>query len=584
MSYTAPIALMRAMLLHAAEIEKIGALDAFSEFDLGLIDPVLEEAGKLARDVIAPTNQPGHKAGAQLTDKGVETAPGFKDAYKAYCEGGWPTLAADPQYGGQGLPSALSLSVMEMMHSANMSFTLCLILTAGAIDALHQHGSDEIKARYLPKMIAGDWTGAMALTEPQAGSDVGALKTKAVPNPDGSYAISGQKIYITYGDHDLTENVVHLVLARLPDAPEGSKGISLFVVSKHHVNEDGSLGGRNDFKCIGLEKKMGIHASPTCVMEYDGAVGHMVGQPNRGLAAMFTMMNAARLQVGLEGVGVSEAAAQTAITYAAERKQFNTLLKDMPDVQRMIARIRASTLASRAICYAAAGAADMAQHHPDEDTRLAYQQRENLLIPLAKAWSTDRAVEATSRAVQVHGGMGFMDETLACQLYLDARITPIYEGTNGIQALDLIGRKLSGDNGQGMAALLAEIRQTANHAETSQDARLIRIGARLSAAADALSDATDWMLTAQRTDRTRAQGGATAYLKLAGDVAGGFYLARTALDMAEDDASDPTASELTAIAAFFAEDTLSSAPGAVSGITRAADVLTENAAVLINLR
>lgn len=579
MSYIAPINLMRAMLVHAAGLKDLAALEAFSEFDMDLVDPILEEAGKLARDVVAPTNQPGHHAGAVLTDDGVNTAPGSKEAYQAFCDGGWPTLAAPTEFGGQGLPGALSLAVMEMLHGANTAFALCPVLTMGAIDALHTHGSDELKARYLPKMVSGEWTGAMALTEPQAGSDVGALKTKAAPNADGAFSITGQKIFITYGDHDWTDNIVHLVLARLPDAPEGSKGISLFAVSKLHVDDGGALGARNAFKCIGLEKKMGIHASPTCVMEYDGAIGHMVGEPNKGLAAMFVMMNAARLQIGLEGVGVAEAAGQTAIAYAAERKQFNTALQDMPDVQRMIARIRATTLAARAICYAASGAADMAQHHPDADIRRAQKQREDLLIPLAKAWSTDRAVEAASLAVQVHGGMGYMNETLTCQLYLDARIAPIYEGTNGIQALDLIGRKLAGDDGAGMAALLAEIRKTAERAHANGHAPFNRISARLMAGADALSDAADWMLSAQRADRARAQAGASAFLKLTGDVVGGFYLARAALDMVKE-GDDPTAREVAALAVFYAEDVLSAAPGALAGVTGAADLLTENAAIL----
>jgi len=579
LSYSAPIKLMRAMLQHAADIETLSNLDAFAEFDTDLMDAVLDEAGKLARDIVAPTNQPAHEFGARLGDEGVTAAPMLKAGFEALRDGGWMSLSAQPEFGGQQLPRPLSLAFMEMLNGANTAFALAPILTLGAIDALQAHASDDLKQRFLPKMISGEWSGAMALTEPQAGSDVGALKTRAAPNDDGSYAITGQKIYITWGDHDHLDNVIHLVLARLPDAPQGSKGISLFAASKYHIEDDGTLAGRNSFKCIGLEKKLGIHASPTCVMEYDRARAHLIGEPHKGLAAMFTMMNAARLHIGVQGVGVSEAAAQSAIAYAAERRQFNTLLQDMPDIQRMIARIRATTLASRAICYATGFAADMAEYAADADTRKAAKQREDLLTPIAKAWSTDRSVEACSLAVQVHGGMGFMSETLACQLYQDIRITPIYEGTNGIQALDLIGRKLASDKGAGMAALLDDVRKTAERARTYGHAPFTRIAARLSAAADALSDATDWMLAAQRSDTARAQAGATAYLKLAGDVAGGYFLTRAALAMAADEA-DPTSGEVIATAAFFAEDILSTAPGQLASISCAADILTENADIL----
>ena len=579
MSYNAPIDLMRAMLVHAGKLEDLSNLPAFSEFDMDLIDAVLDESGKLARDVIAPTNQPAHEVGATLVGDDVKSAPMLENVFNAFRDGGWAGLSGPTEFGGQGLPKALGLAMMEMVNASNTSFALCPMLSQGAIEAIYLYGNDNLKQIYLPKMLSGEWTGAMALTEPQAGSDLGALKTKAAPNDDGTYAISGQKIYITWGDHDLADNIVHLVLARLPDAPAGSKGISLFLVSKYHLNGDGTPGERNSFKCIGLEKKMGIHASPTCVMEYDGATGHLVGEPNKGLAAMFVMMNSARLGVGVQGVGIAEAALQTAQAYAADRKQFGTPLQDMPDVQRMIARMRAATLASRAICFACASAADLAEHAPDEVTRQAAKARENLLTPLAKAWSTDRAVETTSLAVQVHGGMGFMAETLACQLYNDARITPIYEGTNGIQALDLIGRKLAADNGEAMAALLGEIRDVVKHAEKVNEPSFTRMAARLSAAADALSDATDWMLSAQRSDAARAQAGATAYLKLAGDVTGGFFLVRSSLDMRSEETA--TKQEVIAIAAFFSEVVLSAAPGQLASITSAADILSENADLLI---
>ncbi len=430
--------------------------------------------------MLAPLNPIGHKTGAKLTDAGVVAAPGLSDAYRQFVEGGWMGLAFPEAFGGQGLPKPLALAVFEMIHGANMAFGLCPLLSFGAIEALLAHGSEELQQTYLPKLISGEWTGAMNLTEPQAGSDVGALVTKAVPNGDGSYAITGQKIFITWGDHDMTPNIIQLVLARLPDAPAGSKGISLFVAPKFFVNADGSLGERNSFKCIGLEHKMGIHASPTCVMEYSGAKGWLVGEPNKGLAAMFTMMNSARLNVGLEGVAVGEAALQAGVAYAQDRKQGaapgvqgSAPIIHHPDVQRMLATMASGVQAARAICYACGAAADLAEHHPDEAVRKANKAREDLLTPLAKAWSTDRSIEVTNLGVQIHGGMGFMSETAAAQYYLDARITPIYEGTNGIQAMDLVGRKLSGDGGAAMAAMLADVRATAREARATNQPKFV---------------------------------------------------------------------------------------------------------------
>jgi 3-(methylsulfanyl)propanoyl-CoA dehydrogenase len=583
MPYTAPVSQIASTLARISRLEDIAATGAFPNFDADLVAPILDEANKLARDILAPLNPVGHKVGAKLTDNGVVAAPGFADAYAAFRDGGWMGLAFPEGYGGQGLPKVLALAVMEMVHGANMAFGLCPLLSFGAIEALLAHGSDELKKTYLPKLISGEWTGAMNLTEPQAGSDVGALKTKAVPNGDGSYAITGQKIFITWGDHDMTPNVVQLVLARLPDAPAGSKGISLFVAPKFFVNADGSLGGRNAYRCIGLEHKMGIHASPTCVMEYSGAKGWLVGEPNKGLAAMFTMMNSARLNVGLEGVAVGEAALQVALAYANDRKQGSApgvegsapIIKH-PDVQRMLATMAVNVQASRAICYACGAAADMAEHAADESVRKASKQREDLLTPLAKGWSTDRAVEAANLGVQVYGGMGFMAETPAAQLYLDARITPIYEGTNGIQAIDLVGRKVSGDGGAAMAAMLADTRTTAREARATNDAGFVAIADRLEAAAGALDEATQWILQTMKARRETALAGATAYLRLAGDVAGGRYLAQSAL--AARGASD--AAQAYALARFFADDTLSRAPGSVAGITAAAEATASAAAVL----
>ncbi|MEL7453303.1 MAG: acyl-CoA dehydrogenase family protein, partial [Pseudomonadota bacterium] len=449
MAYTAPVDDLAFALQKIARLDLATDLSALAAYDADLVEPILEEAGKLARDILGPLNSSGDKAGATLGPDGVAAAPGFADAYAAFKDGGWMGLSFPEQWGGQGLPKALALAVMEMVHGSNMAFGLCPMLTFGAIEALLAHGTDDQKATYLPKLISGEWTGTMNLTEPQAGSDVGALKTKAVPNDDGSYDIRGQKIYITWGDHDLTENIVHLVLARLPDAPSGSRGVSLFICPKRLVNPDGTLGELNRLSCIGLEKKLGIHASPTCVMEYDGAKAWLVGEPNKGLAAMFTMMNSARLNVGLEGVAVGEAAYQEAFAYAQERKQGKAPGVDGPapilhhaDVRRTLMVMRSRVMAARAICFATAMAADLAEHGETEEARSDAKLREELLTPIAKAWSTDRGVEVASLGVQVHGGMGFMDETLAAQFYRDARILPIYEGTNGIQAIDLAGRKL----------------------------------------------------------------------------------------------------------------------------------------------
>ena len=587
MGYRAPVEDMAFALRQLAGIDRLAG-GHFENFDNELIDPILEEAGKLASDVLAPLNQTGDEQGAQLTGDGVVAPHGFAEAYRQFAEGGWMGLAAPEEWGGQGLPRTLANAVMEMLHGANMSFGLCPMLSAGAIEALLAHGGEAEQKKYLPKLISGEWTGTMNLTEPQAGSDVGALKTKAVPQEDGSYAISGQKIYITWGDHDMTENIIHLVLARLPDAPEGSRGISLFVVPKVLVNEDGSLGARNGVKCIGLEKKIGIHASPTCVMEYEDATGWLVGEENKGLACMFTMMNAARLNVGLEGVGVSEAAYQTAYAYAQERKQGRVEGVDGPapilhhaDIRRTLTTMRANTMAARAICYACGVAADLVDSAGDEATREAARLREELLTPIAKAWSTDAGVEMASLGVQIHGGMGFMNETLAAQLYRDARIAPIYEGTNGIQAIDLVGRKLAMAEGRAMGDMVEEVRETARAARETNDPQLVQIADRLVAAADALDEATGWMKTAMKEDREKGLSGATAYLELAGDVIGGHFLAKGALSARADNSS--LRGRMTALAGFFAETSLAEAPGRVSGITRGGDSFLAESEALFGL-
>ena len=585
MPYNAPISQIAHTLSRIARLDELAATGAFPNFDADLVAPILDEANKLARDVLAPLNPIGHKTGAKLTETGVIAAPGLSDAYRQFVEGGWMSLAFPEAFGGQGLPKPLALAVFEMIHGANMAFGLCPLLSFGAIEALLAHGSGELQQTYLPKLISGEWTGAMNLTEPQAGSDVGALTTKAVPNGDGSYAITGQKIFITWGDHDMTPNIIQLVLARLPDAPPGSKGISLFVAPKFFVNADGSLGERNTFKCIGLEHKMGIHASPTCVMEYSGAKGWLVGEANKGLAAMFTMMNSARLNVGLEGVAVGEAALQAGIAYAQERKQGSVpgekgsvAIIRHPDVQRMLATMAANVQAARAICYACGAAADLAEHHPDEATRKAAKAREDLRTPLAKAWSTDRAIDVTNSGVQIHGGMGFMGETAAAQFYLDARITPIYEGTNGIQSIDLVGRKLSMDGGAAMRAMLDDVRTTARDARDTNQPKLVATADHLETAAGALESATVWMIATMGSARDVALSGATSYLRLAGDVVGGCLLTRAALN--EIGAAGQDTDKSVALAAYFAEDTLSRAPAAIAGITQASQTLQDLGAQL----
>jgi alkylation response protein AidB-like acyl-CoA dehydrogenase len=583
MTYAAPVSQIAHTLARIARLEELSATGAFPNFDADLVAPILDEANKLARDVLAPLNPIGHKTGAKLTDDGVIAAPGLKDAYRQFVEAGWMSLAFPEAFGGQGLPKPLALAVFEMIHGANMAFGLCPLLSFGAIEAILAHGTPEQQQMYLPKLISGEWTGAMNLTEPQAGSDVGALTTKAVPNGDGSYAITGQKIFITWGDHDMTDNIIQLVLARLPDAPAGSKGISLFVAPKFFVNADGSLGERNTFKCIGLEHKMGIHASPTCVMEYTNAKGWLVGEANKGLAAMFTMMNSARLNVGLEGVAVGEAALQAGVAYAKERKQGSipgekgsVAIIRHPDVQRMLLTMAANVQAARAICYACGAAADLAEHHPDDAARKAAKSREDLLTPLAKGWSTDRAIDVTNLGVQIHGGMGFMGETAAAQYYLDARILPIYEGTNGIQAMDLAGRKLSMDGGATMRAMIAEIRDHAADLARINDADFGHLGEVLDGAADALEGATDYMLAEMSANRDKGLAAATTYLKLAGDVVGGYFLCRSAY-AARETGDDPAA---LVLASYFAGDTLVRAHGTARALSEGAEAVNAAAGAL----
>jgi len=533
MTYAAPIADMRFALEACADLWTLR--ERYPDLDAETLAAILESAGQLASETLAPINRSGDRAGVKLANDVVTAVPGFREAYEAFKAGGWQGLAADPAYGGQGLPRAVALAVMETVHSANMSFGLLPMLTLGAIEAIETHGAVDQKALYLEKLITGEWTGTMNLTEPQAGSDLGALTTKAAPQADGSYAITGQKIFITWGEHDLAPNIIHLVLARIEGAPAGSKGISMFIVPKFR-DADGS---RNAVRCIGLEEKMGIHASPTCTMAYEGATGWLIGEENRGLAAMFTMMNAARLNVGMEGVAVAEAAYQKALAYARERTQAGLIINH-PDIRRMLMTMRSKIQAARAICYATAVAADNGD-----------KAREDLLTPIAKAWSTDLGVEAASLGVQIHGGMGFVEEGGAAQFYRDARIAPIYEGTNGIQAIDLYGRKLLGDRGEAMRVLIEEGRDIAGSTHP-----------KLNAAIDALAEATDYMLSASRED---ALAGAHAYLQLAGDVVGGMLLVKGG----DRDANSDQAASLR----FYARTVLARAPSRLAEIKIGADVL-----------
>jgi alkylation response protein AidB-like acyl-CoA dehydrogenase len=579
MSFKAPV---RDILYALTDIVGVGALEGagpFADFDHETLAAVLEAAGALASEVLAPLDHPGDQEGARYANGRVTAPAGFAAAYKAFSDGGWGGLAADPAFGGQGLPKAVELAVYEMTHAANIAFGLCPMLTSGAIEALHAHGDERQKRLYLPRMISGEWTGAMNLTEPQAGSDLSALTTRAEPDSQGGYRLNGQKIFITWGDHDLTDNIVHLVLARLPDAPEGSRGISLFLAPKRLVGEDGGLGEPNALRCASIEHKLGIHASPTCVMLYEGAQAELVGEPNRGLAQMFTMMNAARLNVGMEGVGVAERAYQRALNFALERRQGrsewsadrNALIFDHPDVRRMLADMRARVEAARAICLMTAVSADLTRAAPDAAAREAARLREELLTPIAKAWSSDIGVEVASLALQVHGGMGFIEETGAAQSYRDARIAPIYEGTNGIQAIDLVSRKLAMAEGAGFEALVTDMGVCAQTLTDHQDGRLTSLGVRLEAAVDALAAAASWL--SERRNSPHGLAGATPFLKLMGDVTGGWLLAKGALACAERATTDDYARARIGIAGHYADTLLAQAPGKVAGITAGAHPL-----------
>jgi alkylation response protein AidB-like acyl-CoA dehydrogenase len=585
MTYKAPVNDIVFTLNHEAGFDRLVQSGAYPDLSDDLVDAILDEAAKFADNVVAPLSWEGDQTGARLEDDGVKVPESFKQAYAKYVESGWSTLAAPTDYGGQGLPLALSNAVTEMMNS-NIGFQLCPMLSNGGMEALAAHASDEQKETYLSKIVSGEWSATMNLTEPHAGSDVGNIRAQATPQNDGSYLVRGTKIYITYGDHDMADNIVHLVLARTPGAPEGTKGISLFLVPKFLVNDDGSLGARNDVACIGLEEKLGIHASPTCVMafgENEGAIGWLVGAENRGMACMFTMMNNARLHVGLQGVGVAERATQHALAYAVERKQGRApgagkddneavAIINHPDVRRMLMSMRTMTEAARGICYENAVMADLA--HASGDA--AAQAKYDLLTPISKAFSTDIANEVAALGVQVHGGMGFIEETGAAQHVRDARILTIYEGTNGIQAIDLVGRKLPLGNGQVVRAYIGEMRETAEMCRQSNHPVLTQAAGELGDAIDALETATDWLLDRTKSNPMDTLAGATPYLRLFGLAAGGHYLAKGALAATQEEALDPAfVNRKLSSLRFFGANMLTTCGGLAASVMAGNDVVDD---------
>ncbi len=571
--YQAPIRDMQFVLNELIPLSAINTLPSFEEATEDLVAAILEEASKFATGVLSPLNWTGDREGSVLKDGKVTTPKGFRDAYLQYAEAGWIGLGGAPEHGGQGLPSVVATAVNEMWHSSNMAFTLCPMLTAGAIDAIEHHGSDAQKATYLEKLMSGQWAGTMNLTEPNAGSDLSVVATKATPEGD-HYRIKGTKIYITYGEHDFTENIIHLVLARLPDAPAGVKGISLFIVPKFLVRADGSLGERNDVKCISIEHKLGIHASPTAVMSYGegaGAIGYLVGEANRGLEYMFTMMNNARHAVGLEGVGISERAYQHAMNYALQRvqgrivgKQGNLPIAYHPDVSRMLMTMRSQIHAMRAVAYLASAEADRARKHPDSSVREAAQSRVDFLIPIVKAWSTEQAIEITSLGVQVHGGMGYVEETGAAQHFRDARITTIYEGTTAIQANDLLGRKLLRDKGAEASKLITEMRSVAKALSAHSHADLKSMGSKLESSIAALERAVTWTLSHYAANPAAAFMSSYPLLKCFGVVCGAWMLGRSSLIAAKhlaEGSGDPFYAQKIAVSLFYTHHVLSGAAG-----------------------
>ncbi|MCG5074534.1 acyl-CoA dehydrogenase [Paraburkholderia tagetis] len=539
--YNAPISDMLFAMKELAGLEEIAALPGGEDVTPETVQAVLQEAAKLCEEVLAPLNVEGDRNPSRWENGNVHTTPGFADAFRQYVAGGWQGVQHPQEYEGQGLPKLVGTPCMEMLNAANLSFALCPLLSDGAIEALLTAGSEEQKQRYVPKLISGEWTGTMNLTEPQAGSDLAAVRTRAEPQADGTYKLFGTKIFITWGEHDMAENIVHLVLARTPNAPEGVKGISLFIVPKFLVNDDGSPGARNDVHCVSIEHKLGIKASPTAVLQYGdhgGAVGQLIGEENRGLEYMFIMMNAARFAVGMQGVAIAERAYQKAAAYAKERVQSRPVdgsakaavtIIHHPDVRRMLSTMRALTEAARALAYVAAGESDRARRHPDEIVRAQHQARYEYLVPIVKGWSTELAIDVASLGVQVHGGMGFIEETGAAQFYRDARILAIYEGTTAIQANDLIGRKTLRDGGAAAKALVDEIGQTVVQLGAHEGPAFKSMAKHLALGQQALASAVGFVLANARRDPNAVFAGSVPYLKLAGIVLGGWQMARAML-------------------------------------------------------
>ena len=541
MTYSAPLKDMLFAMEHLAQIDQVAQLPGFEEAGLETAQAVLEECAKLCEGVVAPLNLPGDVAPSSLKDGVVTTTAGFKQAFRQYAEGGWQGLQHPQDFGGQGLPKTIGAACVEMLNSANLSFALCPLLTDGAIEALLTAGSDELKATYLEKLVTGEWTGTMNLTEPQAGSDLALVRTKADPQPDGSYKVFGTKIFITYGEHDMAENIVHLVLARVAGAPEGVKGISLFVVPKFLVNKDGSLGARNDVHCVSIEHKMGIKASPTAVLQYGdngGAIGYLVGEENRGLEYMFIMMNAARYAVGVQGIAVAERAYQHAVAYARERVQSRPVdgsvkasatIIHHPDVRRMLMTMRAYTEGCRAMAATAAAAYDASHHHADAQVREANAAFYEFMVPLVKGYSTEMSLEVTSLGVQVHGGMGFIEETGAAQYYRDAKILTIYEGTTAIQANDLVGRKTARDGGQTALAIAGQIEKTEAELAASGTPEALAVSRQLAAARQAFVEAVHFVSGQAKAEPNAVYAGSVPYLMLAGNLVAGWQMGRALL-------------------------------------------------------
>ncbi|MFZ6771426.1 acyl-CoA dehydrogenase [Undibacterium sp. SXout7W] len=581
MTYVAPVKDMLFAINELAGLSEVNALPGCEDATSETVEAVLEENAKFASEVVAPLNWEGDKAPSYWQDGQVFTTKGFKEAFKMFGGAGWQGVQHPQEFGGQGLPKLVATPCIEMLNSASISFALCPLLTDGAIEALLTAGSDEQKAIYLENLISGKWTGTMNLTEPQAGSDLAMVRSRAVPQGDGTYNIFGTKIFITYGEHDMAENIVHLVLARTPDAPEGVKGISLFIVPKFLVNADGSLGARNDAHCVSIEHKLGIKASPTAVLQFGdngGAIGTLVGEENRGLEYMFIMMNAARFGVGMQGIGVAERAYQKAVQYAKDRIQSRDLagsagpvaIINHPDVRRMLMSMRAQTEGARALAYVAAGLSDIAHHHADEATRKANQAVYEYLVPIVKGWSTEMSLDVTSTGVQVHGGMGFIEETGAAQHYRDAKILTIYEGTTAIQANDLVGRKTARDGGATARALIAYIRETEAALVATNQPELLAIQKQLAAGSAALEDVVAYVVANFKQDIKGVFAGSVPYLKLAGIVLGGWQMARAALiaqqKLQSGDSDSSFYKAKIATARFFADHILSAAQGLRSSI------------------